>query len=185
MVTHLGKTQPLPSLGETRFGSIFTLFQACIRAKPAFVGYGTYGLKDSSFDCDLPEKLVNSVKSRQFWYSISAALHFLRPIVWLIGNLEGDAVPCSATVAAFLFVKNHLHCFPTTEALVGYRDVLGFDRYELQRLLDAFDRRWLRIRHPILYVCFMLDPLFLQPRLDGITELGQENVQIATMKARQ
>ena len=66
IVTHLGKTTSLLSLGETRFGSIFTLFKSCLLAKPAFVEYCTYRLKDDTFDCDLPPGLLSYVQSRQF-----------------------------------------------------------------------------------------------------------------------
>ena len=185
MKTHLGKIVGVPSVGETRFGSIDTMLVSCLQLKSAFVEYSRYRLKDDSFDCDLPTDLDQCVNSRRFWYSIAASIRFVHPVVWIIHYLEGDTVPCSATVACFLFLKQHIQNFALSPTNAGFREALGFNRLELERLLECIDRRWMRIRHPVLYLAFMLDPLFLHLRKDGVSHLGGENIQLESMKALQ
>jgi hypothetical protein len=105
--------------------------------------------------------------------------------VWLTGYLEGDTVPCSATVAGFFLHEKHIMKFSTQAEFMHYRDALRLHRNELQRLLDAIARRWLRIRHPALYAAFMLDPLFIELRKDAVTTVGGENMQVESVKAIQ
>jgi hypothetical protein len=183
MKTHLGKTVHLPSLGKTRFASIDTLLSVCSAVKPAFVAYASYGLTDETFDCPLPSKLQCCVQSQRFWYSIAASTQLTHKIMYAIKYLEGDTVPASTNVAAFLFMKLVLKEFSSMQDNAGFRDALDFDSTELRRLNDCIDRRWLRICHPVLYLAFMLDPLFIQLRRDGITTLGGKTVQIEAMDA--
>lgn len=183
MLKHMNKVQHLPSLGKTRFGSIDTLLSACGSAKEAFIDYSNYGLHDDTFNVELPSLLHACVQSPTFWYSIAAATHFTHQILYGIKYLEGDTVPASANVAVFLFMKKILHKFATEIKLAGFRDSLHFDVQELERLNCCLDRRWLRIRHPVLYLAFMLDPLFICLRCDGVTTLGGENIQVAALEA--
>ncbi|CEO99712.1 HAT C-terminal dimerization domain-containing protein [Plasmodiophora brassicae] len=171
MQTHLKKVVHPPSLSYTWFGFIDKLLSTCSSLQDVFVEYASYGLKDSSFDCDLPPRLKAVVTSRRFWYSIKATydLHY----------------PPVGVLASFLFIKKVLLDYSTDPSLSGFRSVLHFDRSELERLIACLDRRWLRIRHPVLYLAFMLDPLFISLRADGITQLGGEHVQAESILAMQ
>ena len=183
MKTHLHKVVNLPSYGKTRFATIDTLLTACGSAKAAFVAYCNYGLHDDTFDVDLPHQIKMCVQSPTFWYSIAATTHLTHKIMYGIKYLEGDCVPASATVAVFLFIKKVLHDFCSHVDYLGYRDALNFLGQELERLNKCLDRRWMRIRHPVLYLAFMLDPLFICLRRDGVTTLGGESVQVGAMQA--
>ena len=144
--------------------------------KSSLVEYSSLSLKDPDFDCDLPSSLNAYILSPSHWYSLEAGHSFNRPLVWIIHCLEADTTPISATVACFFFIKKHLLAYSTHPAKARYRTALKLDADEIHRLLKALDRRWLRIRHPILYVAFMLDPLFKKLRLDSLTPLGNENI---------
>jgi hypothetical protein len=181
----LGKGKVLVSLGKTRFGSCKALLETYLEMKPALVMYESLKVTEDSFDteCSLPAGLSAAIMDRGVWSAMAAAVAFYRPITSALFELEGDTVPMSAVPACFLYIKKHLHLFATDSNMVMYRQAIRFDCAELERLNECLDRRWMRIRHPVHYLAFVLDPLFIELRKDGVTKLGREIVAVEAVKA--